>query len=73
MREEESPEKTQEILDLLYEFNAEVDALYPGVKGHQKVTKGSTYSQFDCFSFDGPTWSWVRPLLEELRDRRRRE
>lgn len=71
--------RAKEIRELLAEFGARLVGFDPGVTANVVDLPGGHHPGFgggywgEHMSFNSTEWAWLKPLLEELRDRRRKE
>jgi hypothetical protein len=64
MDKEEIISEFRELDELLSEFDATISGFNPGVMGY--VGKDWKWH----LHLDIPTWAWLKPLLQELKERR---
>lgn len=58
------------ITPLLAFFDAQLASYGPGVCAYDKRAPITRYGDFGRMSFDAIVWSWLEPLLQELKARR---
>jgi hypothetical protein len=64
--------RANELDSLLAEFDIQLSGFDPGVMGYIKSkVKDGVYSTSDTINVDASTWNWLKPILEELRDKRK--
>ncbi len=59
-----------ELRAILSEFGATLSGWDPGVTAYLPSKRGDGWMG-ESLTFDGIEWSWLKPLLEELRDWRK--
>lgn len=63
--------QAKELRELLGEFGARLSGWDPGVSAYLPNSPRGMGYMGESLTFDGAEWSWLKPLLEELRDRRK--
>jgi hypothetical protein len=71
MGEEELQKVVKEDEQLLQEFGLRLLSVESGVSAAiEKQVKGKRINPWDVMRFDDSIWSWLRPLLVEMREHR---